>query len=136
MFSYDLLLLVISNIYCCNNKNLICRLGGILLGYENIKMTHEKGIIHNDSSGIHIDLEGDFYVFKPTIGREMQGIVNRKGKDFVGVLVYNTFNVSIPKPQVEDVWLGHDVQIGDEILFQLQHVDTSLHLPYIRGELL
>lgn len=107
-----------------------------MLGYENIRLINKKGIIHNDSSGIHIDLEGDFYVFKPTIGREMQGIVNRMGKDFVGVLVYNTFNVSVPKPQTDDIWLGHEVQIGDEILFQLQQVDTSLPLPYIRGELL
>lgn len=66
----------------------------------------------------------------------MHGVVNRKGKDFIGVLVYKTFNISIPKPQNEDKWLGDDVQIGYEILFQIQHVDMSLHLPYIRGELL
>lgn len=106
------------------------------MGYQNIKLINKKGVIHNDSSGIHVDLEGDFFVFKPGIGREMKGIVNRKTNDFVGVLVYNTFNVAIPKPQNEDSWLGHEVQTGCEVLFQIQHVDTSLHLPYIRGEML
>lgn len=114
-------------------------MGGILLGYQNIKLINDKGVIHNDSNGIHVDLEGDFFVFKPEIGKELKGVLNRKGKDFVGVLVYNTFNVSIPKPQSTDdgdEWLGNDVQIGSEVLFQIQHVDTLQHLPYIRGELL
>lgn len=114
----------------------IFRLGGILLGYQNIKLLNDKGTIHDDSSGIHVDLEGDFFVFKPSVGKEMQGVVNRKGEDFLGVLVYQTFNVSIPKPQNEDKWLGQDIQIGNEVLFKIQHVDTSFHLPFIRGDLM
>lgn len=105
-----------------------------MLGYRNIKLLNEKGTIHNDSSGIHVDLEGEFFVFKPSIGKEMQGLVNRKGNDFIGVLVYNTFNVSLPKSQNDDIWPGQDIHIGYEIMFKIQHVDTSLHLPYIRGE--
>lgn len=105
------------------------------MGYKNIKLISKNGVIHDDSSGIHINLESDFFIFKPSIGKQMEGVVNRKGKDFLGVLVYNTFNVSLPKPQSEDNWLGDDVHVGYTILFQIEDVDTSLHIPYIKGNL-
>ncbi|KAJ8936021.1 hypothetical protein NQ314_012525 [Rhamnusium bicolor] len=58
------------------NKNL----SGILLGYQNIKLPVDIGFINYDSCYIHIDLEADFFVFKPEIGKEMQGVVNRKNQ--------------------------------------------------------
>lgn len=97
-------------------------------------MLNDNGIIHNDSNGIHIDIEGDFFIFKPTLGREMKGVVSREGKDFLAVLVYNTFNVSLPKDQDENN-CDLDVHVGDEVLFEIVHIDTSLHIPFIRGEL-
>lgn len=93
------------------------------------------GVISNDSPYMHYDLLVDFFVFKPEIGKEMQGIVNRKSKDHVGILVYNAFNVSLPKPQDEENWLGSSVNMGYEVLFKITFIDFSSYLPYIKGEL-
>lgn len=111
-------------------------LNGILLGYGNIKLLSNMGTISNDSPYIHYDLMVDFFVFKPEIGKEMQGIVNRKSKDHVGILVYNAFNVSLPKPKDEDEWLGNSVNMGYEVLFRITYIDLSSYLPYIKGELM
>ncbi|KAJ8963646.1 hypothetical protein NQ317_002562 [Molorchus minor] len=66
----------------------------------------------------------------------MQGIVNRQTKSHVGVLVYDAFNVSIPRPDDDEEWLGNSIQIGSEVLFRITFIDLSSHLPYIRGELI
>ncbi|KAJ8924788.1 hypothetical protein NQ315_000941 [Exocentrus adspersus] len=77
-----------------------------------------------------------FFVFKPEIGKEMQGIVKRKSKDHVGLLVYNVFNVSIPKPVNGGEWLGDSVDVGYNVLFKITFIDYTLYLPYIKGELM
>ncbi|CAG9821775.1 unnamed protein product [Phaedon cochleariae] len=112
-------------------------LDGILLGYEDIKLLSNGGFIQTDSCYIHIDIEAHFFVFRPKIGEEMKGIVTRKSKDHVGVLVYNTFNVSIPPgDEEEDHWIGLDVQVGYEVSFRIVFFTMTSFMPYIRGQLI
>ncbi|KAJ8943166.1 hypothetical protein NQ318_008030 [Aromia moschata] len=67
------------------------KLDGILLGYQNVKLLSDKGLIVNDSCYIHMDLMAEFFVFKPEIGKEMQDqfcqklmtIIRKKGKQKV-----------------------------------------------------
>ncbi|XP_023015244.1 RNA polymerase I subunit F [Leptinotarsa decemlineata] len=111
-------------------------LNGILLGYRNIKLLGGGGMFHDDTCYTHCDVEADFFVFKPEIDEEMKGVVIRKSKDHVGLLVYNTFNVSIPAPRDQDDWLGKSVQIGYEVLFKIVHFSFTSYLPYLKGELI
>lgn len=102
-----------------------------------MKLLQDGGAIHNDSCYIHFDIQVDFFVFKPEIGKIMHGIVNRKSKDHLGVLVYEAFNVSIPTyNEDDDSTVGTGVNIGDEVTFQILLIDMSSFLPYIRGKLM
>ncbi|XP_022917460.2 DNA-directed RNA polymerase I subunit RPA43 [Onthophagus taurus] len=110
------------------------KLNGILLGYQNITLLDsDRGTF--DGSFTHMDIEGEFYVFRPIIGSILNGIVNKKSKDHVGCLVYNTFNVSLPRPQGEETWLGQNINIGSEVQFKINFTNMDSKLPYIRGEL-
>ncbi|VEN57235.1 unnamed protein product [Callosobruchus maculatus] len=111
-------------------------LDGILLGFEKTKLLSKEGYIHDDSCYIHLDIEADFYVFTPEIGKEMKGIVNRKSKDHVGLLVYNALNVSILKPKDNEDWIGGFVELGAEVLFRITYISLTSFMPYIRGEII
>lgn len=53
--------------------NFFYRLQGFLLAYKNPKLLTPLGDIFYDSCFIHIDIEADFYVFRPQIGHLLKG---------------------------------------------------------------
>ncbi|XP_076170031.1 RNA polymerase I subunit F [Ptiloglossa arizonensis] len=108
-------------------------LKGFLLAYKNPKLLSPLGEIIYDTCFIHIDIEADFYIFRPEVGCSLKGIINKKGLDHIGVLVHKAFNVSIPKQDDEENWLGNNLEIGEEVRFKVTHFDCSSKLPFIRG---
>ncbi|CAH1970496.1 unnamed protein product [Acanthoscelides obtectus] len=66
----------------------------------------------------------------------MKGIVNRKSKDHLGLLLYNALNVSILKPKDNEEWIGEFVDIGCEVLFKITYFSLTSFMPYIRGEVI
>ncbi|KAG7189494.1 hypothetical protein KM043_017188 [Ampulex compressa] len=110
-------------------------LKGLILAYKNPKLLTNLGEIVYDACFIHVDIEADFYVFRPEVGCTLKGIVNKKGMDHIGVLVHKAFNVSIPNTESTDEWPGNDVKMGQEIRFTVTHLDFSSGLPFIRGSL-
>lgn len=111
------------------------RLGGILLGYENIVIQSSSGFINNDNCFVHVNVEGDFYVFNPEVGQLLKGTVNKKSRSHVGCLVYELFNVSLPSPEEDEPWLGDTVCLGQEVLFRIINTNLNRKLPYIQGEI-
>lgn len=111
---------------------------GIMLGYENVKLQSDLGVIGLENCYVHIDVHADFFVFKPEIDKVLKGIVTRTTRDHVGCLVYSTFNISLPKLEHEnnDNWIGNKVTVNSEVEFKIIFVDLSARLPYIRGQLL
>lgn len=105
---------------------------GILLGYKNVKILTPQGGLVTDSCYIHLDIEADFYIFKPEVGATLTGIVNKKSKDHVGCLVHGIFNVSVPNKSEDDAWPGYHVEIGEEVLLQVTYINLDARLPYIR----
>lgn len=112
------------------------KFNGILLGYQNIKLLDSAGAINTDSCFIHTNIQADFYIFNPAVGQVLNGVVNKKSKDHVGCLVHRTFNVSLPKPENCDNWIGQSAQIGQEIKFEIIFTDLEGRLPYIKGNIL
>lgn len=94
------------------------------------------GRICDDSCFIHVDIEADFFIFKPVVGKVLQGHVNKKSKDHVGCLVHKLFNVSLPKPEGEKNWIGKSLNLNAEISFEVTYTDFEGRLPYIRGKIL
>ncbi|KAK0166071.1 hypothetical protein PV328_004521 [Microctonus aethiopoides] len=111
-------------------------LKGLLLSYKNPKLLSSLGSILYDSHFIHVDIEADFYIFKPEVGSVLSGIVNKQAINHIGVLVHKAFNVSIPMNENDNEWRDHHAYVGREVMFKVTHVDFKGRLPFIRGELL
>lgn len=104
--------------------------------YKNPKVLQENGTLSTDKGHIYLDVQAEFYLFRPKINKECTGIVNKTGKDHIGCLVNQTFNVSIPKPANDKRWQGAYVRKGDEILLKITFTDLFYIIPYIRGEII
>lgn len=70
-------------------------LQGILLGYSRPRLTARTAHLLHDQPYIHLDVRADFFVFTPTRGCVLSGVVNKKSSDHLGCLVHDTFNVSL-----------------------------------------
>ncbi|XP_076637124.1 RNA polymerase I subunit F [Colletes latitarsis] len=117
-----------------SNLNLYdAELKGFLLAYKNPKLLTPLGEIFYDTCFIHVDIEADFYIFRPKVGCSLKGIVNKKGIDHIGVLVHKAFNVSIPKMDNDENWPGDNLEIGQEVRFKVTSLDFDSKLPFIRG---
>ncbi|XP_028317235.1 DNA-directed RNA polymerase I subunit RPA43 [Gouania willdenowi] len=114
------------------------RMNGVPLAYDNIKIVGQHGDIYDDSGYIHMDVEANFIVFKPTECQKLQGTVNKLGVNHVGCLVHGCFNASIPKPNIIPVetWRDAGPRIGTELEFEVTALDAdSAGVLLIRGRL-
>lgn len=87
-----------------------------------------------DSCHIYVDVEADFYIFKPEVGSSLRGVVNKKSGDHVGCLVHRLFNIAVPKQSKNDNWIGYHVEIDQEVVVNVTYIDLGSRLPYIRAE--
>ncbi|EGI70954.1 DNA-directed RNA polymerase I subunit RPA43 [Acromyrmex echinatior] len=117
-------------------------LKGFVLAFKNPKLLSNLGELFYDSPFIHVNIEADFYLFRPKTGFFLKGIVNKKSLDYIVMLVHKIYTVSIPKPDNTDQWLGESVEIGQEIrccVTQLHHkskppfICASLKSDYSQG---
>ncbi|XP_022834451.1 DNA-directed RNA polymerase I subunit RPA43 [Spodoptera litura] len=110
---------------------------GILLSYKNLRVLQNVGTIRNDNADIHFQVQADYFIFRPFVGATLTGIVNKKSTTHLGILVHRVFNVVIPRPTEEpgNMWVGSNVQEGQEVRFRIEVLDLYGALPYIRGEL-
>jgi DNA-directed RNA polymerase subunit E'/Rpb7 len=95
-------------------------IGGVLLAFENVNIVRKEGVILNELPPIHYSVEMDGLVFCPTIGTELQGVVNECFPSHVGLLVHRFFNAMVPAEQLEEA--GY---IFDRELQQWTHEGTS-----------
>lgn len=116
--------------------SLFCfRFDGILLSFKNIKVLESYAPIYDDSCFVHVNIEADFYIFKPELNKTLNGIVVKRFKDiYLGCLLYQIFNVALPKDEGNDNWIGSKVQIGDEISFKITYLNLEGHLPHIKAQ--
>ncbi|XP_029672972.1 DNA-directed RNA polymerase I subunit RPA43-like [Formica exsecta] len=106
-------------------------LNGFLLAFKNPKLLSNFGELLYDSPFIHVDIEADFYLFRPMVGSFLKGIVNKKGLDHIVVLVHKIYTISIPKPDNKEEWLGDSVEIGQEIRCCINQIDNKSKPPFI-----
>ncbi|NXY01465.1 RPA43 polymerase, partial [Pteruthius melanotis] len=113
-------------------------LQGVPVAYDNIKVVGELGDIYDDQGFIHLNIEADFIIFSPTKGKKLVGVINKVAPSHIGCLIHGCFNASIPKPEQMSVvqWQGLGLKIGDELKFQVLHLDSdAAGVFFIRGEL-
>ncbi|XP_041366638.1 DNA-directed RNA polymerase I subunit RPA43-like [Gigantopelta aegis] len=112
------------------------QLQGVLIGYANMKLMQTCGIVMDDDPYVHFNIQVDFIVFKPRIGCQMKGIVNKTSVDHVGCLVYGHFNASIPRPRVNGtMWKGSELKPGDKCVLVVDHIFSRNRVLSMNGHL-
>ncbi|NXN57089.1 RPA43 polymerase, partial [Rynchops niger] len=113
-------------------------LQGVPVAYDNIKVVGELGDIYDDQGFIHLNIEADFIIFSPKKGKKLVGIINKVAPSHIGCLIHGCFNASIPKPEQMSIvqWQELGLKIGDELKFQVLHLDSdAAGVFFIRGGL-
>nr|XP_021393744.2 DNA-directed RNA polymerase I subunit RPA43 [Lonchura striata domestica] len=113
-------------------------LQGVPVAYDNIKVVGELGDIYDDQGFIHLNVEADFIIFSPKKGKKLVGIINKVAPSHIGCLIHGCFNASIPKPEQMSIvqWQELGLKIGDELKFQVLHLDSdTAGVFFIRGGL-
>ncbi|NWS49623.1 RPA43 polymerase, partial [Probosciger aterrimus] len=111
---------------------------GVPVAYDNIKLVGELGDIYDDQGFIHLNIEADFVIFSPKKGKKLVGVINKVAPSHIGCLIHGCFNASIPKPEKMSVaqWQDLGLNIGDELKFQVLHLDSdAAGVFFIRGGL-
>ncbi|KAI9483882.1 MAG: hypothetical protein EXX96DRAFT_560064 [Benjaminiella poitrasii] len=73
---------------------------GIVLAHSDIKFVTDKGRIMNESPFSHFFITAKFLIWKPKRGSKLVGRINLQSEDHIGLLIYGTFNASIPKSRI------------------------------------
>ncbi|XP_070198792.1 DNA-directed RNA polymerase I subunit RPA43-like [Littorina saxatilis] len=109
------------------------KFGGALIAYSNIKLLRDNGRVIDDAPFIHFKIQADFVLFRPSVGSCLRGVVNKVGKDHIGLLVHDHFNVSVPLLQN-----GHREEVtvvkGDSCTFTVSHLYMHRNLLSMRGK--
>ncbi|NXO70933.1 RPA43 polymerase, partial [Phainopepla nitens] len=102
-------------------------LQGVPVAYDNIKVLGELGDIYDDQGFIHLNVEADFIIFSPKKGKKLVGVINKVAPSHIGCLIHGYFNASISKPEQMSLvqWQELGLKIGDELKFQVLHLDTD-----------
>jgi len=105
-------------------------LGAILLGWDDLRLSVNTGLLIADTPSVHVDIVGQFFVFSPQVGCVLPGVVNKKSAGHIGCLVHETFNVSLMSDNTQGVRIGDIIMIEVTKLFW-----GHRSLPVIQGKL-
>eukprot|EP00094_Tigriopus_californicus_P009061 TCALIF_08734-PA protein Name:"Similar to TWISTNB DNA-directed RNA polymerase I subunit RPA43 (Homo sapiens)" AED:0.94 eAED:0.94 QI:0/0/0/0.33/1/1/3/0/321 len=101
----------------------------------NIFDASPKGDIMNEEAHIHVDVVSDFWVFRPVLGAQLKGVVNKKSPTHVSCLVHGCFNVPCYRPPETPDWCGSTAKLDQVVRLTVQKVDLSQKIPFIMGTL-
>lgn len=102
---------------------------GIVLDIRNTKVLNTPSLIRHDSADLHLDIEADFYVFRPRIGAVIVGVVKHISQANIGVVIYRVFNVAVKFSE------ARHVKVNQEIKIRVMNFDLDNRMPEIEGEL-
>ncbi|KAI5858812.1 hypothetical protein BZA05DRAFT_382524 [Tricharina praecox] len=87
---------------------------GVIVGYDNIRFESAEGRINAEAPYPHVWTTVDLLVWSPTKGMVLKGWVNLQSASHIGLLVDNTWNVSIPFARIPEMWKYKDAAAGTE----------------------
>ncbi|KAI8865706.1 hypothetical protein GQ42DRAFT_103132, partial [Ramicandelaber brevisporus] len=76
------------------------QLDSIVLSYSNIRFLEESGTMLNESPFVIFPIMVQLLTWMPQPGMVITGTINMQSSDHIGVLLYNTFNASIPAERI------------------------------------
>ncbi|XP_069963174.1 DNA-directed RNA polymerase I subunit RPA43 [Bactrocera oleae] len=107
-------------------------LEGIVLDIKNIKVLSKSAALRADDPRIHVDVKADCYVFCPTAGAILSGVVKHIGNHHIGVIIYRVFNVSI---RFAAKLNKEQFKMDDTVQFRIKNFNLQNVFPYIEGDL-
>jgi len=113
-------------------------LKGILAGYGRLQLRKPTGCMINDEAHMHLDVQSDFWIFRPLVGRQLKGVVSKKSQTHVSVLVHGVFNVPCHRPNnIVDsrLWFGTKAKLKQVVHLTVLKTDMSQKVPFILGTL-
>ncbi|KAJ2791339.1 hypothetical protein H4R20_006879 [Coemansia guatemalensis] len=69
---------------------------GVVLSYSKAKMLSHTALLFNDSPFGQLEISVKLLVWRPLSGMTLQGAINVQSPDHIGLLLWDTFNASIP----------------------------------------
>ncbi|KAJ1972592.1 hypothetical protein H4R35_004587 [Dimargaris xerosporica] len=90
---------VYEHLNCFLMKN-VPSVGGIILSYAHVKILTKYGRVVGDNPFLQFWVSAKVMVWAPPVGAALLGQINIQSADHLGLLLYNTFNVSIPASQI------------------------------------
>lgn len=106
------------------------KLNGIVLDIRNYKILGNVFPIHDDDPQLHVDLKADLYVFQPTVGAVIKGVIKHIARGHISVTVHRVFNVAIRLDGDKE-----GLAVNMEIVIRITDFDLTLKLPFIAGVL-
>ncbi|KAG1143769.1 hypothetical protein G6F37_006252 [Rhizopus arrhizus] len=82
----------------------VAEVDGIILSHSDVKFVSDKGKVMYDSPFCHFFISVKFLVWKPKKGTKLVGRINLQSEDHIGLLIYDTFNASIPKSRIPSTY--------------------------------
>ena len=49
------------------------QLNGLLAGYGRLQLKRPTGNMINEEAHLHLDVQSEFWIFRPTVGRQLKG---------------------------------------------------------------
>ncbi|KAJ2158785.1 hypothetical protein GGF46_003519 [Coemansia sp. RSA 552] len=69
---------------------------GVVLSYSKIKVLSKAALLFNDSPFGQLEISARLLLWRPVSGMTLRGIINVQSPDHIGLLLWDTFNASIP----------------------------------------
>jgi len=101
---------------------------GVVIAYDNIRFETSTARIIAEAPYAHVWTTVDLLVWHPTKGMVLQGWVNLQSASHIGLLVDNTWNVSIPFARIPEGWKyteGEDAEDEDGAAVEGAWVDEN-----------
>ncbi|KAJ1646236.1 hypothetical protein LPJ64_002255 [Coemansia asiatica] len=69
---------------------------GVVLSYSKVKVLTDSALISNDSPYGQLEISARLMLWRPISGMTLEGVINVQSPDHIGMLLWDTFNASIP----------------------------------------
>eukprot|EP01130_Rhizamoeba_saxonica_P001093 TRINITY_DN10964_c0_g1_i2.p1 TRINITY_DN10964_c0_g1~~TRINITY_DN10964_c0_g1_i2.p1 ORF type:complete len:220 (+),score=56.11 TRINITY_DN10964_c0_g1_i2:110-769(+) len=111
----------------------IPKLGGVLLAWWDMRFLSEYGNLLWEFTEIHIKVGVRVLVWAPKVGEQMIGTVQKRGPDYLALLVYQTWSVFI---RHQNLPANLSAESGDIVEFTVIKLDINNDIMSIEGTLL
>ncbi|ORX47976.1 hypothetical protein DM01DRAFT_1309926 [Hesseltinella vesiculosa] len=92
----------------------VAEVDGIVLAHSDVELQNKNGQVLYDSPFCHFFITAKLLVWRPKKGSKLVGRISLQSQDHVGLLIYGTFNASIPRSNLSEKYEWSTSENHDE----------------------